>query len=50
MTIKVIAQHRELKLGKPPGKKFVMRDNNIGDDNTGSDDNQGGGLEWSSGT
>ena len=25
MTIKVIAQRREVKLGKNPGKKFVMR-------------------------
>ena len=25
MAIKVIAQRREVKLGKNPGKKFVMR-------------------------
>jgi len=25
MAIKVIAQRREVKLGKKPGKKFVMR-------------------------
>ena len=25
MAIKVIAQRREVKLGKTPGKKFVMR-------------------------
>ena len=28
MAIKVIAQRREVKLGKNPGKKFVMRPGN----------------------
>ena len=29
MAIKVIAQLREVKLGKNPGKKFVMREEGV---------------------
>ena len=50
MAIKVIAQRREVKLGKNPGMKFVMRPDpsptgegewNSGGGNTGGDNGEG---------